>query len=280
MVNIKGELCFVQFIHPGGEHKSKKKGIISWNKSSHKRKFIVEKGTYISSTTGNKVESNLGFWSEWEPESEVDPIGNPLFNGPFCTHRPFYRLPNSYIGLQNTDPFVFGEQPHYTVCQHYRGDHPTQLRYLRRGSVILFGSYLKKEFVLDTVFVVDHWIDYDKVNFMKQLKGKVSGTYMNVTILPLSKKDNLRLYFGATFDNKVNEMFSFFPTQPIDKYPNGFARPKIGIPDIITDDLMRGFKLNRQDDIDNMYNLWSQVVGKILKSGLHLGIKTELPLRL
>ena len=52
------------------------------------------------------------------------------------------------------DPFVFGPQFHYTGCMQHREGRPTQLRHLRAGSVVLFGSCTgRSSFVLDTVFV-------------------------------------------------------------------------------------------------------------------------------
>jgi hypothetical protein len=54
--------------------------------------------------------------------------------------------------MQNTDPFVFGDQFHYTGCLQHTKRGATQLRYLDRGSVILFGSCReKRDFVVDTV---------------------------------------------------------------------------------------------------------------------------------
>ena len=44
--------------------------------------------------------------------------------------------------------------------QHTPKGHPSQLQRLKAGSVLMFGSCLAKLFVLDTVFVVDHWFDF------------------------------------------------------------------------------------------------------------------------
>ena len=55
-----------------------------------------------------QTEGGLEFWSDWEPESEViAPIADPLPIGPRYIYKPYYELPCTYAGLQNTDPFVF-----------------------------------------------------------------------------------------------------------------------------------------------------------------------------
>jgi hypothetical protein len=141
---------------------------------------------------------------------------------------------------------------------------PTRLRYLQFGSVILFGACLGlKHFVLDTVFVVERWIDHNRYNFKEVLQSRVSEVYFDVGIAPWypesvsSSKSNptcksslnntsYRLYFGANFNSQVHGMFSFFPCLPYKKNTRGFPRPIIEIPNIITNNLRQGKRLNPQ----------------------------------
>lgn len=58
--------CFVQFIHPGGEHTGHHK---SRNQQAHKRKFLKSKGRYVHNC--NEREGEIVFWGEWEAESDV-----------------------------------------------------------------------------------------------------------------------------------------------------------------------------------------------------------------
>ena len=286
----KDALCFVQFLHPGGEHKPDVDNSKPWNRGTHKRKYLINDGAYVSNTQGLKYKAKLGFWGEWEPESYANRITDPLPYGPQYIHQPYYIAPESYQGLQNTDPFVFGERFLYTICQQNRKTGSTQLRNLAKGSVVLFGSCLKEKFVLDTVFVIDHWVDHCKDNFRSVLNGYVSETYKKVTLLPmycsgyncrgcatLNKTASFRLYFGATFDNPVHGMFSFFPTQLVDCYPKGFARPAISISKIITDSLNQSMKLNSQKDLGSIQGLWRKVVEIVTSANLKLGVWTELP---
>jgi hypothetical protein len=108
---------------------------------------------------------------------------------------------------QNTDPFVFGEQFHCTGCQQHKRRNglvqPTQLRALAHGSVVLFGSCRRDRFVLDTVLVVDRWLDHTASDHRDVLAGRVSDTYRSVVIDPWYRGNvpeyaSHRLYFGAT----------------------------------------------------------------------------------
>lgn len=284
------KLCFVQFLHPGGEHRPDDGVIKSWNTKEHRRKFLVRPGKYVA---GEKlIEGQIEFWGEWEPESTVvETIADPIPRGPRFIYDPCYVLPNSYAGLQNTDPFVFGERFHYTGCQQRTSNGATQLRFLRRGSVILFGSCENKTaFTLDTVFVVDHWIDHSRENYSRVLNGAISQEYLQVTVsawyqelsennscTPRGQEETWRLYFGASHNIPLGGMYSFFPCLPHGDKSKGFARPTIRIPDVITDNLSQGKKLGERSSIDEMRLLWDEVVEQVRKQGLALGVYAELP---
>lgn len=289
---MENKLCFVQFIHPGGEHQPDNDGTIkSWNMSGHKRKFLKNGGRYLHK--GKLEEGEVVFWAEWEPESEVvKEIESPLPHGPRYVYTPYYVVPSTFKEVQNTDPFVFGERFCYTTCLQVNEDgRPTQLRHLDEGSVILFGSCLEQNyFVLDTVFVVAGWIEHSRVNYRKRLSESVQETYKHVTISPLYKEafdekrslpviglELWRLYFGATYENPLNGMFSFFPCLPYEDGKEGFARPSVRITDIISDKLPQFFKLNPQKSLDKVRALWSDVKKQVEEQGLKLGVFTALP---
>ncbi len=286
---MEDKLCFVQFIHPGGEHCPDNSSFKSWNTESHKRKFMKNKGRYLDNDS--IYEGDIMFWGEWEPESKVIKfINKPIIEGPNYIYEPYYRTQSSYEGLQNTDPFVFGEQFHYTGCQQNTKRGPIQLRNLDKGSVILFGSCIeKKHFVLDTLFVVSHWIDHDEPTYKDVLKNKISNIYTDVVISPwyqesvlgcgpkkVSIKESYRLYYGATYYNKIGGMFSFFPCLPFHKESKGFARPKIVMPEI-TDNLSQGKKIKHQSNLSQMKRLWDDVVSQVVNHNLEIGVYAELP---
>jgi hypothetical protein len=291
MLKCDNQLCFVQFIHPGKEHKPKfELEEFPWNKEEHKRKFLKSSGRYVSED-GKVCDEKLLFWGEWESQSSFERIRSPIFNGPRYIHEPFYREPASYDGLQNTDPFVFGKNFYYTVCQQYWNGRPSQLRYLQEGSIILFGSCLNKsEFVLDTVFVVRGYKDYDRNNYSIVLKEEISKTYEDVTILPIfmgkhketvtcvkGDSEGYRLYIGATFEERQDDMYSFFPCQICKDGTAGFKKPTIHIKDIVTDNLNQGKKLNRNLTKTEVKQYWDDVVCQVTAQSLLQGIFAELP---
>jgi hypothetical protein len=286
------KLLFVQFPHPGKEHEPDDGLVKGWNNRPHphRRKFLKQAGKYLA--VGKVVEGEMLFWGEWEPESKVErKINASICRGPRFVYTPYYVVPKSYDGLENTDPFVFGEQFHYTVCKQRTF---AQLRRLSPGSVILFGSCESHAFVLDTVFVVgSQWIDHAKSLYRSVLKGKISQEYEEVTILPwyqepcaetkscnsAESEGPWRLYFGATYDKPFHGMYSFFPCQPYDARSEGFARPEINLPDQIKPKQNTGVKYSVQSSLDEMKLLWGKVADQVKDQGLVLGIHADMPER-
>lgn len=124
---------FVQFTHPGKEHKVSKSeianGLKQWNYESHRRKFIEAPGLFIDGN-GKLISSDLLFWGEWEPESKVHSLQKTAIGDyPSYVHEPSLQkkstgmltaLPyivknNKKKYRRNTDPFVFGFDPSYKL---------------------------------------------------------------------------------------------------------------------------------------------------------------------
>ncbi len=204
--------------------------------------------------------------------------------------------PRSYSGeaLQNTDPFVYGDRFHYTFCQQHTKRGPTLLRNLDRGSVILFGSCRSKNhFVIDTVFVVKDWIDYDRNSCLTKVLPHIDPTYAAVSFSPFWKHNFLdpyqevvsaespgptfRLYNGATLDDPVDGMFSFFPCLQRSVSDKGFERPTISIDGAITCTLFQGKKGTECKSIGKIKALWETVVTQVRSRGLELGVSAVMP---
>lgn len=276
------KLCFVQFMHPGGEHRPDEPGLKRWNRGDHRRKFLKHSGRLIDAS-GETVDNDLVFWGEWEPDSRTVPVEARFPEGPRFIHEPFLALPPPAGWRQNTDPYVFGSTFHYTGCLQHTKHGPTQLRFLARGSVILFGSCLAEEkFVLDTLFVVDRFIDHTRDDF-REAREAVSPTYAQATLdpwysgsTPTSERSH-RLYFGATQAEAVDGMFSFFPCLPAGQAPNGFPRPTIDLPEVITPTMKQGKRLNQQPDVGSVRALWNRVVAQVRARGLSLGVRADNP---
>jgi len=282
---------FVQFIHPGGEHHPDEKDVRSWNRGNHKRKFLQGQVSLLSGAD-RRVEVAV-FWGEWEAESKVvRTIEGGLPDGPRFVQEPFWIPKGSYLGLQNTDPFVFGECISYTGCQQHTVRGETFLRRLDRGSVVLFGSCKAAQFVLDTVLVVDSWVEHDALSFDLDVAPRLNPTHRTVTFAPWyagARQSSAtespanpppcrscRLYFGATVDRPMNGMFSYFPCLPAEGAPCGFERPTI-VMDQITQGLLQGKRGSAVADLDQMSSLWQTVRGQVEAQGLFLGLNADMP---
>ena len=150
---------FIQFPHPGGEHKPDRSGRKAWNTldQPHARKFMQLEGTWLEGTRSE--QGKMWAWGEWEPESDVIRCLNPITNQhPHFLWKPYWVRKPSYICLHNTDPFIYNGF-YYTDCKQARSPALKGLRHLGTGSIIVFGSAKKPDWVLDTVLVVRECID-------------------------------------------------------------------------------------------------------------------------
>lgn len=278
-------------MHPGPEHGEDTAGLKGWNVGEHRRKFLCCQGQALADLRAGPRDDDLVFWGEWEAQSEVEPIPLAVGDGPCWLHRPYYVRPGSYQRdgqvLQNTDPFVFGETFFYTLCRQLkpRGGRwkPTFLRDLAPGSLILFGSLKRGEFVLDTVYVVEDSILHRRESWEETLAGAIPDVYADVTMRPSyawGGADELRLYQAAMHSRPLDGMFSFVPCLPAEHGAvEGFARPSIRLTDVVTSNLMMGAKATRNLSIGRVRALWEDVVGQVLDQGLMLATRIALPER-
>jgi hypothetical protein len=274
-------LCFVQFMHPGVEHQPDSDAHISWNRRQHRRKFLNGHGNLFDGDVLRN--SQFSFWGEWEPESRVlAEYKRSNRRLPRYLFEPYYEIPDSYVSLQNTDPFVFGERFYYTGCLQHTRRGPTQLRNLAVGSVVLFGSYMESRFALDTVLVVGDFVDHERTSYELLLRDRLSQTYWDVTVRPwyhnaTDPDRSYRLYFGATYREPANGMYSFTPCLPSSGAPRPFERPLLHLPGIVNPALKQGKKLNPQPDLPEVRKLWERVVDQVLDDDLALAVGIDLP---
>lgn len=224
---------------------------------------------------------DLWAWGEWEAESdllrELDQLGDRGF--PRYLWHPYYvKRQHGYRGLHNTDPFVFGERFLYSNC-HQRWK--PRLRTLQRGSVIAFGSK-KGDWVLDTVLVVAGCVEYvaDEAPFV--LADRTPGAFLDVTGGPLAANDtgaSFRLYWGATPNDPVDGMFSFFPAVRAGG-DVGFKRPSIELPEwCFTETLRMGAKSTPVIDSGALRQIWGSLAAQVREAGLLLGTGAAVPER-
>lgn len=253
-----------------------------WTRApGHGRKFVQHPGRLMARGELPRDEL-LNFWCEWEAPSTTQAISNPDEPGPRWLHKPIPASPGS--GSQNTDPFVFGAFL-YTGCKQdklRRGGHGRQftgMRYLDHGSVILFGSTLGGDFVLDTLFVVRTWTEHDASDYRQALAGKVPAAYWDTTLRPwywgLEDSLRYRLYEGATFEDPVHGMFSFVPCQAAGEAVTGFRRPPIRLAGVINPASKQAPRMNPQPSIEDVIAKWSAVRDCVLDRDLSLGVEIE-----
>ena len=299
--------CFVQFPHPGGEHKPDGHGKIGWNKTHqgnrenpHKRKFMQFHGKWVD-RDGSTHNGDLRAWGEWEPESELISKFGREKNKPHHPRylwKPYWVQRGAYRCLHNTDPFIFGDSFLYSNCGQL-AQSKEGLKHLSRGSVIAFGSGKKidgqRRWVLDTVLVVRDSVLYDPLKPCEALKCKVPDEFLKVTGGPLAAcaeepgkgsastacapaSRQLRLYRGATPDHPVDEMFSFFPAIPADG-KSTFARPVVSLDEkYFTSGNWQAPKGARHcRKPEELRSLWDSLVAQVRAAGLILGTRAKMP---
>ncbi len=295
----------ILFPHPGGEHGRQSKittskisdnigtEYIRWHNGQHARKFLKNEGNFIDKK-GNLVENkDIAFWCEWEPQSEI--INNFNLSNiekqkkelPLFLQTPFF---DTTERIQNTDPFIFGNNFYWAFCR--QGSQP-RLTKLSSGDLVLFGSKINNKFVIDTVFVIREGIDYSWNTYNLGTSGvsniiKKCPEYDEITLkagsCSSSNPDyyyNYRLYVGVNYNERDshNEMFSFFPTKQYDTI-KGFKRPEIDLSDYFNYD---DIKINPQSarrltvEDNKLKRIWQEVKKQVVEQDLNLGVYTKIP---
>lgn len=255
--------------HPGSERlPSGGSSRVPWppSDSDHRRKFLRTYGEWALST-GESGKSWLEFWGEYE--------------GPtFCTPLPQGRgLPQGVHSIdsspepptRNTDPWIFHPGFVWSLCRHDKvpANLPT-------GSVILFGSTVKGEWLLDTVMVVERR--------MVGVPGCIGGAYDRL-VLPTIDRE-FWPFTGVAYSGN-SEFFSFVPAARVDTQHRPFRRPPMNslFPLLST-------KGNQQPSPKNAQGLaictarggvqsfWTALVKQIEQAGLVLGTAFDHPSRI
>jgi hypothetical protein len=269
-------VMFVQFPHPGSEHRPTGASM-DWNRRAHARKFLKARGTFVSD--GEVQSGPLAFWGEWEPQSRVlEAYPKRGDRYPRWLHEPHWRLPQHRLLLQNTDPLVFGDRFLYSNCRQARNG---KLRELAPGSLVVFGSKLDGEFVMDTVFVVGDRSE----DFTRAAAGEVqcddwirAVVFDPLRLSPKSPNETFRLYQGTTFDEAPSGPFSFVPCRPFVQGDPAFPRPVLRLPRRwIEPNLAMGAKATAASSVE-IRELWTEIFDQVAaKAGLALAVHLDPP---
>lgn len=273
---------FVQFPHPGGEHRPRADHM-QWNTGDHARKFLISPGRYTAG--GSEIrEADLVFWGEWEAPSTIERRWPASGRLPRALHRPWWIEPGPDGPRQNTDPWVFGKRMLYSNCKQTSGPQgrPTSMQRLARGSVICFGSAIDGEFCVDTVFVVasaEPWAPAD-VQDMRVDEAFRTCTAESVALGTRSARNphvGLTLYRGATTDDPVEGMFSFVPAGLADVEDPRFPRAAVESKFVNPSSRQSTWGSKRPLALDELREAWDSIRRQVLGSDLLLAVAVQTP---
>ena len=283
---MREQSMFVQFPHPGPEHKPSGREM-PWSplidargrRVQHARKFLKVGGDYL--VDGALRTGPLAFWGEWEPQSRVlRGFSNPDDGFPRWLHDPYWHRPDGVPPRQNTDPLVFGDHFLYSNCRQQQN---RNLRKLAPGSVILFGSKKAGEltFVLDTVFVVGEGTDEFTVDSSEDID--CPDWVQEVVFRPLRSDPkpaagSFSLYRSRTYQEDPVGPFSFVPCRPCkDELSSAFVRPMITLGEPwLKPSHWRGARCTVASE-SRLTGLWDEVVRQVEQAGLALGVRLPAP---
>lgn len=282
MAAVSQNVYVVQFMHPGPEHNPGEVDRMQWRVTDpHARKFLRSPGRYLDGN-GEAYESELVFWGEWEGPSDVVDRWDRDGDLPRFLHEPIWGPPPTPGFRQNTDPWVFGDSFRYSNCKQftYRGN-PSALQRLTPGSVVLFGSHLAGQFLLDTVFVVgdaepDPYVPSDNRDLDVDEAFRVS------TLDSVATTDGAHaphtLFRGATPDRPINGMYSFVPCRRADAANPRFRRPALDASTYVNPAIRQGMKgTGTPISLAAASNAWDQVRQQVLDAGRLLGVWFSTP---
>lgn len=288
----------IQFIHHGSQfhfpnnlhgHETliRPFGIRCWNqeKDGHKRKFISYNGHYLETLNSNPKNANLYFGGEWEAQSfykKTPYFGNPNHaknSEPNAIHKPIFvrnSIPPQGAICHSTDPYIFNKCHLYTHCKQKN----RTMRTLSNGSILLFGSKINGNFVLDEVFVVGGMLKYENniEDFIssnpncKSIKKTEVFEFTNYRYITPSFHT---IYIGKSY-YESSEFFSFFPCK-IDG--SLFERPII--PDHIFStngvQMMGLGYIFKNNTFEQNKEYWQRLVNYLIEEGYCLGLYAEEP---
>lgn len=249
------------------------------NDNVHFRKFIQNYGHYVDGLKNlNPKQAELYFWGEWEGNSFFNPF--PRANHtvlPNGLHKLFHSTVNK--GIQNTDPYIYGDNFKYCVCKQ-----TGHLTNLILNDLILFGTVVPSlnKFYIDTVFVIkDH---NSSANVQATCGVTFSQVYKEETLEQLNEylkvptyANNNKVYQSKTWwDDK--EYFSFVPCK-LDYNSVGFERLFIELSN-------QTFQLSRNPSGKSFLSncpltsqdLWKEIVKISIEQGFVLGVKFDEPI--
>jgi hypothetical protein len=266
----------VQFPHPGGEHNPGNQQRQPWNTGNHRRKFLQSYGRYLDKD-GSLSEGDLVFWGEWEAPSYVIKRWEQKDSLPRFLHLPVWECPATTTMRQNTDPWVFGDSFRFSNCQQLTPKRNRSfLQSLTLGSLILFGSTIGADFVIDTVFVIK-----DGHRFSPGEPPESDEAFGICTVESLltsgNPNDPLTLYRGATYEAAVDGMYSFVPCRPAHVDEVRFPRPAISLGPYVNPKSTQSARCSKARSHADVREQWNRIRKQVLDAGCLLAVWVSTP---
>lgn len=284
------KLQMIQFPHPIPEDRADIDGVKPWNRSAHKRNFIVSSGEAIVAKGKSPQRfRDISFWGEWEPEAKI--VGHFYkADSPITPRRLIAPLfpkdmpePSGNKGCGNTDPFIFGEHFKYSNCLQNRSGHPNRLQDLSAGSLILFGGICRDDFWLDTVFVVKDWLKYKGCDCQNQEMQDFLGAdypfFHAATLKPIAASRDMQerhytLYRGQNWQENPN----YFSFVPCDVNERAFAKVRLTsemIPNLSKCAQMYTVLGGYEEPNSMPQEVWNKIADEVFAQGLSLGVRFD-----
>ncbi|WP_437937585.1 hypothetical protein [Sorangium sp. So ce341] len=256
---------------------------------AHARKFIEVNGQWLSGLDSRPSRGNIRIWCEYEAPTTVTPIHPAHSEHPTFLHHidvsALHAVASARMSRRhlNTDPWIWDDGFVWSVCKHFtpKRNFRADVANLKSGDVVLFGSSINGNWVLDTVFVAaSQPIPY---KYPHIANPALSPAYRECVSEPLSiHRLPLRIALGAPY-RAGQRLFSFAPGIPSTQ---GMSFPRVDISNIIRKIRLNNGQLakpsNRQALASGTYpggngRLWHELANMTFDAGLVLGFSFEHP---
>ncbi len=262
---------FIQYMHPAAQPIPDGSGLCPANPGPrHQRKFFQVGHAHWLAHPGAPIETGaLSFWGSWEQatryrtlpasrnKADANAVHQPVLSGRAS------RQPGDQAQALPTHPFVF-DAPFLFLPGK---DSPNRvLSRLDIGDIVAFGSHLHGEFALDTVFVVNGRQPVGDAS-LSALFRRVNQACFDSPALPV--------YRGASLDQPLGALFSFFPARPVGvdgvhSFARPLLRPQGALADLIQPRLPHNFR--SRETLLPAGAVWDEICQQVMAQGCVLGL--------
>lgn len=201
--------------HPGGERAPIRDSTCEWPKAdaNHGRKFLKVQGQWVDAK-GECGTDWLELWTEYEAPTRTEALPELADPKPVGVFPRYVHEILTDIGTPtlNSDPWIFRPGFVWTICRH------TRAVGVRPGDLVLFGSSVDGEWVVDTVMAI---------------KCRIKGVTEEQFDLPYTKcvlstlaVESLQPFIGSVFADLARP-FSFAPAKIARDGHAAFARLRV-----------------------------------------------------